>query len=137
MRRVTAPGGMVSACAWDLDGAMQMLRLFWDAALEADPAAPDEAVQPWFGRPGELARLFSDAGLTGAIESTVTVSSRYSGVDELWNGFLAGIGPAGQYCLSLDDDHREAVRAAFVERVPAGRFVLTATARCATGSVPT
>ena len=33
MRRVTKPGGIVSACVWDYDSGMQMLRFFWDEAV--------------------------------------------------------------------------------------------------------
>jgi ubiquinone/menaquinone biosynthesis C-methylase UbiE len=38
MRRVTHPQGIVSACVWDYDRGMQMLRFFWDEAVAVDPA---------------------------------------------------------------------------------------------------
>ena len=38
MRRVTRPGGVVSACVWDYNEGMQMLRFFWDEAVAQDPA---------------------------------------------------------------------------------------------------
>jgi ubiquinone/menaquinone biosynthesis C-methylase UbiE len=38
MRRVTRPGGVVSACVWDYDAGMQMLRFFWDEVVALDPA---------------------------------------------------------------------------------------------------
>jgi ubiquinone/menaquinone biosynthesis C-methylase UbiE len=38
MRRVTRPQGIVSACVWDYDAGMQMLRFFWDEAIALDPA---------------------------------------------------------------------------------------------------
>ena len=38
MRRVTRPQGTVSACVWDYDAGMQMLRFFWDEAIALDPA---------------------------------------------------------------------------------------------------
>ena len=37
--RVTRPGGTVGANVWDYVGRMQMIRLFWDAAVGSDPAA--------------------------------------------------------------------------------------------------
>ena len=40
MRRVARR--TVAACVWDYAGEMTMLRVFWDAALELDPDAPDE-----------------------------------------------------------------------------------------------
>jgi SAM-dependent methyltransferase len=42
MRRVAKPGGTVAGCVWDYADGMRMLRTFWDAAIELDPAAPDE-----------------------------------------------------------------------------------------------
>src|SRR3569833_348053 len=37
--RVVRPGATVSAAVWDYGDGMRMLRVFWDAALEIDPAA--------------------------------------------------------------------------------------------------
>ena len=39
LRRVTRPGGTISAGVWDYGEGMQMLRLFWDAAVALDPSA--------------------------------------------------------------------------------------------------
>jgi SAM-dependent methyltransferase len=133
MMRVVRPGGTVSACVWDFADGMEMLRLFWDAALELDPEAPDEARTLRFGGPGEIARLFESAGMHDVVESTLPVSSTYVGFDELWNGFLAGVGPAGAYCVSLDEDDRQRLRATLYRRLgePTGSFSLDALARCA------
>ncbi len=44
MARVTRPGGIVAACMWDIaDGGMTMLRIFWTAARQVEPAAPGES----------------------------------------------------------------------------------------------
>jgi SAM-dependent methyltransferase len=138
LRRVLRPGGVAAACVWDFAEGMEMLRYFWDAALVIDPAAPDEARTLRFGRPGEIADLFAAAGLLDVAESTLTVGSSYAGFDELWSGFLAGVGPAGSYCLSLPGDQRAALRAALFDRLgaPTGPFTLAATARCASGRSP-
>ena len=55
---------------------------------------------------------------------------------QLVRGFLAGIGPAGSYCVALSDDDREAVRGELFTRVgsPTDGFTLTATAWCAWGT---
>lgn len=138
MVRVVRAGGSVSACVWDFDGRMEMLRSFWDAALTIDPAAPDEARTLRFGRPGEIVRLFEAAGMVEVVESTLRVSSTYADFAELWNGFLAGVGPAGAYCLSLGDDDRHRLRAALFDRLgePTGAFTLGAVARCAVARIP-
>ncbi len=137
MARVVRPGGTVAACVWDFENEMEMLRGFWDAALTIDPDAPDEARTLRFGRPGEIAELFSTVGLHDITESTLDVTSTYASFDELWDGFLAGVGPAGAYCVALSDDERERLRAELFHRFgsPQGAFTLGAVARCAVGHV--
>ncbi|MDH4147084.1 MAG: methyltransferase domain-containing protein [Acidimicrobiia bacterium] len=139
MMRVVVPGGVVSACVWDFDDGMEMLRGFWDAALEIDPSAPDEARTLRFGRPGEIAELFESAGMSNVVETTLTVSSTYSDFDELWAGFLAGVGPAGAYCVALPDEGRSRLRTALHRRLgePTGPITLGAVARSAAGRTPT
>ena len=46
----TRPGGTVAAYVWDYAGGMQLLRVFWDAAVDLDPAARplDEGAAPAF-----------------------------------------------------------------------------------------
>jgi ubiquinone/menaquinone biosynthesis C-methylase UbiE len=138
MARVVRPGGIVAACVWDFANGMEMLRQFWDAALSIDPAAPDEAQVLRFGRPGEIAELFSSVALEDVVESTLSVASTYASFDELWNGFLAGVGPAGAYCMSLGDEDRARLRSALFTKCgsPAGSFTLGAVARCAVARVP-
>lgn len=135
-RRVVRPGGVVAACVWDFAEGMQMLRHFWDAALTVDPDAPDEARTMRFGRQGEIAGLLGRAAFVDVGEARLEVASFYRGFDELWGGFLAGIGPAGSYCVALSADAREAVRAELFARVgsPTSGFGLTATARCSWGT---
>jgi ubiquinone/menaquinone biosynthesis C-methylase UbiE len=138
MMRVVRPGGRVSACVWDFEDGMEMLRGFWDAALEIDPAAPDEAQRLRFGRAGEIAELFTSAGMNDVVESTLRVSSTYASFDELWESFLAGVGPAGAFCVALGDEDRQRLRAKVFRRFgsPTGSFTLGATARCAVARTP-
>ena len=138
LRRVVRPGSTIGACVWDFDDGMQMLRAFWDAALELDPDAPDEARTLRFGRPGEITELFTDAGLTNIFETTLDARSTYQNFDELWDGFCAGIGPAGAYCAALPDDHRNELREGLYQRVgtPSGAFTLSAIARSTTATQP-
>lgn len=137
MMRVVRPGGSVSACVWDFDDGMEMLRHYWDAALQLDPAAPDEARTMRFGKPGEIAELMDAAGLVDIVESTLRVESRYDSFEELWNGFLAGVGPAGAHCVSLADDDRSRLREELARRIgsPTGPFTLGAVARSAVARV--
>lgn len=137
-RRVLRPGGIAAACVWDFEEGMQMLRLFWDAALAVRPDAPDEARTLRFGREGEIADLLGDGGFEDVTEKPLRVSSGYADFDELWAGFLAGVGPAGAFCVSLDADEQAAVRGELYARIgePTGRFTLHAMARAARGRAP-
>lgn len=137
VRRVLRPGGTVAACSWDFVQGMEMLRYFWDAALSLEPAALDAAALR-FGKSGELAQLFTGAGFEEITESTLEVASSYASYDELWLGFLAGIGPAGSYAASLPPDKQEVLRQALFEKVgsPTGRFELRAVARAGRGVAP-
>jgi len=115
-----------------------MLRHFWDAALTVDPDAPDEARTLRFGREGEITELLDSAGFQDLSETTLTVTSTYTDFDELWSGFLAGIGPAGTYCLSLPEQARGEVRSIMSRRLGSaiGPHALDAVARCASGRAP-
>jgi len=137
--RVARPGATIGACVWDFGGGMELLRRFWDAALAVDPAAPDEAKTLRFGREGELAALFSAAALREVAETTLRVSTEYSSFDALWSSLRAGVGPAGSYCISLALPQQERVRETLFRALgaPTGAFELHASARCATGRVPT
>jgi SAM-dependent methyltransferase len=136
MARVTRPGGRLAACVWDFTGGMTMIRAYWDAALEADPDAPDEVVR-FGGRPGELAALWQDSGLRDVTDGSLTVSSQYRDFDELWESVLGGAGPVGAHIASLEASRRDAVRDALHVRVgsPAGPFSMTARAWYAVGVV--
>jgi SAM-dependent methyltransferase len=138
MRRVVRPGGVVAACVWDFDQGMEMLSAFWQSALALDADAPTEARTLRFGAPGEIAEVFESAGLVGIVESALEVSSTYADFDELWNGFMAGIGPAGSFTLAQTDERRDRLRADLFRRVgePSGAFTLNALARCAVAHAP-
>lgn len=134
--RVLRPGGVFAASVWDFGEGMQMLRLFWDAALSLDAEAPDEASTMAFGREGELATFLDSAGFRDVHEGTLRVRSTYADYDELWTGFCSGVGPAGTYCASLGPEHREALREELRRRLgePPGGFTLQAVARYARGA---
>lgn len=137
-RRVIRPAGIAAACVWDFTEEMEMLRHFWDAALAVDPHAPDEARVLRFGTAGEISAWLTGAGFLDVAETKLTVTSTYADYDELWAGFMKGVGPAGAFCVSLNDDDRTAVRTEMFRRLgsPPSAFTLGATARSASGRAP-
>ena len=135
LRRVVRPGGAVGGCVWDYADGMRMLAVFWDSARELDPAAPHEADTLPFARDGELGALFRKARLSAVESGELAVEAGYADFEDFWGPFLAGVGPGGAYCASLDSAGREALREACFRRLgsPVGPFTLTARAWYAVG----
>ncbi len=133
MRRVARAGAVVAATVWDYAGQMRLLRAFWDAALdvEGEPVrALDEGRRMRFCSPGELGRLWRDAGLVDVEVGPVVVSAAYRDFDDLWVPFEVGVAPSGAFCVSLPPERRVALRHRFAERLgsPDGPFQLEARA---------
>jgi SAM-dependent methyltransferase len=127
MGRVTRSGGTVAACVWDYAGGRGPLSVFWRAARELHPSAPDESGLPGV-REGQLPSLFAVAGLSRPRAETVTVSLRHPSFEEWWLPFTLGVGPAGAYFSSLDEDRRTALREHCRDLLPRGPFDVSVTA---------
>ena len=76
---------------------------------------------------GDLTRLFHSAGLDATEEGVLSVEVHHATFEDWWEPYTLGVGPAGDYVASLDDDRRERLRALCEERLPAP-FVLSARA---------
>ncbi len=122
MRRVLVPGGTAAAYVWDYAEGMQMLRLFWDAAIAEDPgaAALDEAARFPICRPGGLAGSFATAALSGVESLAIEVETQFRDFDDYWTPFLGGQGPGPGYCAQLTPDRRERLRRRLSETLPTG-----------------
>jgi SAM-dependent methyltransferase len=134
MARVTRPGGLVAACVWDHAGDTGPLSLFWRAVLSLDRDANDESGLAG-SREGDLERLFAETGLCDVEGSTLTVRRRFADLDEWWEPFTLGVGPAGEYVASQSEERRRDLRARCGELLPAAPFELASSAWCATGRV--
>ena len=99
----------VAACVWDYNGGMEMLRVFWEAAREIDPEVPGERTQIGGSR-DDLGRIFAEAGLREIVEGELDTGADYEGFDDWWEPFGYGIGPAGSYFVTLDEERRSALR---------------------------
>src|SRR5688500_9591322 len=142
MRRVTRPGGAVSACVWDYNAGMEMLRFFWDEVVALDPAMePKDERHMKLSREGQLGALWRRAGLTDVQERGLTIEQRYASFGDYWAPFLKGAGPGGAYVVSLNDERRRQLEARLQKRLlgdrPDGAFTLKARAWCVRGNVPT
>jgi hypothetical protein len=139
MRRAVRPGGTVAAYVWDYPGEMQLMKLFWDAAIALDPAALtlDEAARFDFCRPEPLRGSFADAGLRDVAVEAIVVPTDFPGFDAYWTPFLGGTGTAPAYAVSLSDDGRAGLRELLRARLPMapdGSIHLTARAWAVRGT---
>src|SRR5262245_954536 len=141
MRRVTRPGGAVSACVWDYNAGMEMLRFFWDEVVALDAAMePKDERHMKLSREGQLGALWRKAGLTDVQERSLTIEQPYASFADYWTPFLKGAGPGGAYVVSLADERRRQLEARLQKRLlgdrPDGGFTLKARAWCVRGTVP-
>ena len=140
MRRVTRPGGHVSAATWDYAGEMTFIRRFFDAASAIDPraAAVDEAVTMRYCKPDELHDLLASTGLVEIAISSAVPHAVYANFDDLWEPITGGIGPSGVYVRSLDEQAQRVLKDAYRALLGVGDapFELTARAWLARGVVP-
>jgi ubiquinone/menaquinone biosynthesis C-methylase UbiE len=120
MSRVTKPGGTVAAYVWDYAGQMQLMRHFWDAAVELDSSARelDEGKRFPICHPDALSELFQKAGLKGVETKTIDLPIHFRDFDDFWQPFLGGQAPAPKYAMSLSEEKRTALRENIRARLP-------------------
>jgi len=116
----TAWGGVIAAYVWDYANGMAMMRHFWDAAAEEDPAAhsKDEGRRFPICAPGALKSAFETAGLAAVAARPIDVTDRFSDFDEYWTPFLSGEASAPGYLASLPPDRQSRVREMIRTRLP-------------------
>lgn len=140
MRRVTRPGGTVSACTWDRDG-LELSSIFWEEAVRLDPGADARSQRPKHSnREGQLSALWQSAGLEDVKETVITMEFPFTSFSDFWDPHLKGIAPQGVYVGTLSEGRREALRDALRKRIladrPDGAFSLHAKALAVRGTVP-
>ena len=141
MLRVVRPGGVVAGYVWDYADGMELIRRFWDAAIELDPTARelDEGVRFPICAPGALQRAFESAGLAGVEVRPIEVPTVFRDLDDYWTPFLSGVGPAPGYAGALEPARRDALRdrlGATLPREADRRIALTARAWAVRGRRP-
>lgn len=131
--RVAAADAVVAAYVWDYAEGMQLMRHFWDAAAEADPAgaALDEGTRFPLCRPEPLRDLWRTTGLADVEVRAIEVPTPFASFDDYWRPFLGGQGAAPGYLATLPPLQQEAIREVLRARLPTaadGSIALTARA---------
>lgn len=138
MFRAVRDDGVVAAYVWDYADGMRMMRHFWDAAVDLDPAAEavDEQRRFPICQPEPLAALFRAAGLGGVEVRAIEIPTVFRDFEDYWSPFLGGQGAAPHHLMSLGEDRRadmaERIRAR-LPFAPDGSIPLTARAWTARG----
>jgi hypothetical protein len=112
MARVVQLKGKVGLYVWDYAEGMEVLRLFWHAAVAVDAHATefDEDVRFPVCRPDALGGLFESAGLDEVSLRAIDVYALVANFDAYWRPFLGGIGPAPTYLASSIERTRSQIR---------------------------
>ncbi|KJK45335.1 methyltransferase [Lentzea aerocolonigenes] len=131
-------GSYVGSYLWDYTSGMQMMRLFWDAARDVDPAAAAQDEGPRFADvsdPEALHGFWAGAGLSDVAVTGIVVPTVFRDFADFWEPFEGGIGPAPAYAATLPVEQRDAIRDLLRSRLPAeGPISLTARAWAVRGS---
>ena len=120
MIRVTRPGGTVAVYVWDYADRMELIRRFWNAVVELNPAARklDEGIRFPICNRDALTALFEDAGLEQVASRDIDVPTRFESFDDYWSPFLGGQGPAPGYAVGLESKQRSALRDRLQQSLP-------------------
>lgn len=120
MRARLRRSGILGAYVWDYAAGMQMLRVFWDAAVALDSTAGelDEGTRFPLCHPQPLRQLFEVAGLRHVEVQPIEVVTVFRDFADYWTPFLGGQGPAPGYAKSLNPERQAALREAIQARLP-------------------
>ena len=118
--RVATKGATVGAYVWDYAGKMELMRHFWDAAVELDPGAAklDEGLRFPMCHEDALRALFAGAGLHDVRTMAIDIETPFGSFEDYWEPFLGGQGPAPAYAMSLEAGARDRLRDAVRARLP-------------------
>ena len=141
MRRTAIAGGTIAAYVWDYAGKMELMRYFWDAAVDLNREARelDEGVRFPLCQPDALENAFLHANLSAIRVTPIDIATRFRDFDDYWVPFLGGQGPAPSYAMSLDEASRNRLRDRIRERLPTqsdGSIALVARAWAIQSRVP-
>src|SRR5258708_25673172 len=120
MHRVVEPGGVVAVCMWDRE-RMELLHAVNRVQAVVDPGRSADA--PRFRDAASIGGLLGD----GAEVELLVVDAEYTDFGEFWSALTGGVGPAGAWVASLDEDRRAQAHEELRRFLgnPGGAFTLT------------
>jgi len=120
MAQAVRSGGLVAAYVWDYSGQMEMMRHFWDAAIQVDPSAAEADAGQRFTicRPENLRSLFESVGLTAVDVIPIDIQTQFQNFDDYWLPFLGAQGSVSKYLRSMTDETRSALHDQLQRQLP-------------------
>lgn len=120
MIRVAKPGGTIGIFLWDYAEGMEMLRYFWDAAIELNNGAKeyDEGIRFPLCKEGQLESLVEKIGLKKVEAMPIEVKTKFKNFDDYWMPFLGNVGPAPSYVMILGEKARQNLKNKLRETLP-------------------
>jgi trans-aconitate methyltransferase len=109
MLRVTKPGGKIGIFLWDYANGMQMMRYFWDAAVELNNNARehDSGVRFPICQKGQLESLVREVGLQQVEATAIEINTVFQNFDDYWQPFLGKVGSPSSYVSSMNPENRQ------------------------------
>lgn len=140
MMHAVRSGGVVASYVWDYSGGMEMMRQFWDAAIQVDPVAKEMDAGQRFAicHPDALYALFQSVGLQAIDVIPIDIQTRFRNFDDYWLPFLGAQGSVSRYLKGISDGTRAALRDQLQRQLPVaddGQIPLIARAWAAKGIV--
>jgi SAM-dependent methyltransferase len=111
MLRVTKPGGKIGIFLWDYADGMQMMRYFWDAAVEIDDNARehDSGVRFPICQEGQLESLVWEVGLKRVEATAIEINTVFKNFDDYWQPFLGKVGSPSSYVMGMNPEDRQRI----------------------------
>jgi SAM-dependent methyltransferase len=139
LRRIRAIAKSAAVYVWDYADEMQLMKYFWDAAIDLRPAdrEHDEGTRFPFCNPAGLEGLFTEAGFSDVSTRAIVVPTVFESFEDYWKPFLGGQGVAPAYLRSLEQPAQDALRDEVQRRLPVaedGSIQLIARAWAARGT---
>jgi len=120
MIRVAKPGGCIGIFVWDYSKGMEMLRYFWDAAVELDSSAKeyDEGIRFPLCKEGQLESLVKAFDLKEVEAIPIVEKTVFKNFDDYWLPFLGNVGPAPSYAMNLKEKDKQKLQNRLREILP-------------------